>query len=62
MKKLNKFERYILQEGLHMWREAVEKNILEAEAAGKRSVFSIHYPAIVVKDTIDKLDSFTSKR
>jgi hypothetical protein len=62
MKKLNKFERYVLQQGLHMWREEMERQIQEAEANGKRSVFSIQYPAVATKDIADKLDSLTSKR
>lgn len=61
MKKLNKFERYVLEQGLTIWQEQMLSHIDETDAKGKRSVFDKSYPPMVVKEIKDKLDGFTSK-
>lgn len=62
MKKLNKFERYVLEQGLHMWREEMENHITAADNQGKRSVFAKEYPPMVVQEIKDKLDQYTTKQ
>jgi hypothetical protein len=62
MKKLNKFERYVLEQALTMWETDMIENIVEIENKGKRSVFAKEYPPMVVQDIKNKLDSLTSKR
>jgi hypothetical protein len=62
MKKLNKFERYVLEQGLTMWQEEMLEHIVETETKGKRSVFAKEYPPMVVKEIMDKLDQFTTKQ
>jgi|688.fasta_scaffold20520_11 hypothetical protein len=62
MKKLNKFERYVLEQGLTMWQEEMQNHIASADNQGRRSVFAKEYPPMVVQDIKNKLDSLTSKR
>jgi hypothetical protein len=62
MKKLNKFERYVLEQGLTMWQEEMLEHIVETENTGKRSVFAAEYPPMVVQEIKDKLDQYTTKQ
>jgi hypothetical protein len=62
MKKLNKFERYVLEQGLTMWQEEMQNHIASADNQGRRSVCAKEYPPMVVQDIKNKLDSLTSKR
>lgn len=62
MKKLNKFERYVLEQALTMWQEEMIEHIVETEDKGKRSIFAKEYPPMVVKEIMDKLDQYTTKQ
>jgi hypothetical protein len=62
MKKLNKFERYVLDQGLIMWQEEMLNHITTADNQGKRSVFAAEYPPMVVQEIKDKLDQYTTKQ
>lgn len=62
MKKLNKFEKYVLEQGLAMWEKEMIENIDMTQEKGKRSIFAKEFPPMVIKEIIGKLDSFTSKR
>ena len=62
MKKLNKFERYVLEQGLMLWQEEMIAHIDETEKTGKRSVFAAEYPPMVVQEIKDKLDQYTTRQ
>lgn len=62
MKKLNKFEKYVIEQGLIMWQEEMLEHIIETEDKGKRSVFAKEYPPMVIEEIMSKLDQYTTKQ
>ncbi len=62
MKKLNGHDQFVIQAALELWQAQFEKEITEAEANGKRVLYDIKFPAMVVKDLNSKIASLTKKK
>jgi hypothetical protein len=62
MKKLNGHDQFVIQAALELWQAQFEKEITEAEANGKRVLYDIKFPAMVVKDLNAKIASLTKKK
>jgi len=55
-------ESHLIVEALNYYIIQVEKNILEAEKEGKRSIFAPGFYTNVSKELIDKVKSMTKKQ
>ena len=62
MKKLNGHDQFVIQAALELWQAQFEKEITEAEANGRRVLYDIKFPAMVVKDLNSKIASLTKKK
>jgi len=62
MAKLNGFENYLIVEGLNKLALEMKAEIRATEEAGKRPLMTTGYIDMVVKDALDKIDSFTVKQ
>ena len=62
MKKFNGMESHFIVEALNYYVAKVEKDILDAEEKGKRSIFAPGFYTNVSKELIDKVKSMTKKQ
>ena len=62
MSKFNGFENYLLVQGLNKLVDEMKAEIRNIEESGKNPLMTIGYVDMVVKDTLDKLTSFTVKQ
>jgi hypothetical protein len=62
MTKLNKYDQYVIEQALELWQAQFEKEITEAESKGKRVLFDVRYPGMVVTDLNYKIASLTKKK
>ena len=62
MKKLNGHDQFVIQAALELWQAQFEKEITEAESKGKRVLFDVRYPGMVVTDLNYKIASLTKKK
>jgi len=62
MSKFNGFENYLLVQGLERVALEMKADIRDVEEKGKNPLMTIGYVDMVVKDTLDKLNSFTIKQ
>ena len=62
MTKLNKYDQYVIEQALELWQAQFEKEITDAESKGKRTLFDIRYPGMVVTDLNYKIASLTKKK
>ncbi len=60
--KFNGFEKYFIQTALKAAIEQAELDVLAAESAGKRSIYSPGYFTLVGTEIIDKVNSMTLKK
>lgn len=61
MKKLNGFERHLIEEGLKLVSEKMKQEITDAESKGKNSLFTAGFVDMQVDATLEKLESLTLK-
>ncbi len=61
MSKFNGFEKYLLVQGLERVSLEMKADIRDLEERGKNPLMTIGYVEMVVRDTLDKLTSFTLK-
>ena len=59
MAKFNGFEKYLLVQGLERVSLEMKADIRDLEERGKNPLMTIGYVEMVVKDTLDKLTSFS---
>ena len=62
MKKFNGMESHLVVDALNYYVAQVEKDILEMEKEGKRSIFAPGFYTNVSKDLIDKVKTMTKKQ
>ena len=62
MKKFNGMESNLIIDALQFYVAQVEKDILELEKEGKRSIFAPGFYTNVSKELIDKVKSMTKKQ
>ena len=62
MTKLNGHDQFVIQAALELWQAQFEKEITEAESKGKRVLFDVRYPGMVVTDLNYKIASLTKKK
>ena len=62
MKKLNKFDQYVIEQALELWQAQFEKEITDVESTGKHSLYAMTYPAMIIKDLNSKIASLTKKK
>ena len=62
MKKFNGMESHLIVDALNYYVAQVERDILEMEKAGKRSIFAPGFYTNVSKELIDKVKSMTKKQ
>ena len=60
--KFNGFEKYFIQTALRHAVEEAEKDVLSAEADGKRSIYAPGYFTMVGNEIINKVNSMTLKK
>jgi hypothetical protein len=60
--KFNGFEKYFIQTALRHAIEEAEKDILDAEAKGKRSIYAPGYFTMVGNEIIHKVNRMTLKK
>jgi hypothetical protein len=61
MKKLNAFERHLIEEGLKLVSKKMKQEITDAESKGKNSLFTAGFVDMQVDATLEKLESLTLK-
>ena len=61
MSKFNGFEKYLLVQGLERVSLEMKADIRDLEERGKNPLMTVGYVEMVVRDTLDKLNSFTLK-
>jgi hypothetical protein len=59
MAKFNGFEKYLLVQGLERVALEMKADIRDLEERGKNPLMTVGYVEMVVKDTLDKLTSFS---
>ena len=59
MAKFNGFEKYLLVQGLERVALEMKADIRDLEESGKNPLMTVGYVEMVVKDTLDKLTSFS---
>jgi len=62
MAKFNGFEKYLLVQGLDRVALEMKADIRDLEERGKNPLMTVGYVEMVVRDTLDKLNSFTLKQ
>ena len=62
MKKFNGMESHLIVDALNYYVAQVERDILEMEKEGKRSIFAPGFYTNVSKELIDKVESMTKKQ
>ena len=62
MKKFNGMESHLIVDALKYYVAQVEKDILEMEKEGKRSIFAPGFYTNLSKELIDKVKSMTKKQ
>ena len=62
MKKFNGFEAWLILEGLKLASEDMKQGIEQTIANGKMPLMTTGYVDMIVKDTIDKVNSLTVKQ
>lgn len=62
MVKLNGFENYLIVEGLNKLADEMKADIRATEEAGKRPLMTTGYVDMVVKEALEKINSFTIKQ
>ena len=62
MTKLNKYDQYVIEQALELWQAQFEKEITDTESKGKRTLFDVRYPGMVVTDLNYKIASLTKKK
>ena len=62
MSKFNQFEKYLLVQGLERVALEMKADIRNIEESGKNPLMTIGYVDMVVRDALDKLNSFTLKQ
>ena len=62
MKKFNGMESHLIIDALTFYVAQVERDILEMEKEGKRSIFAHGFYTNVSKELIDKVKSMTKKQ
>jgi hypothetical protein len=62
MKKLNGFESYLVVEGLNKVAAEMKAEIVKMESEGKRALMTEGYIDMIVKDALEKINSFTVKQ
>ena len=62
MKKFNGMESHLIVDALNYYVAQVEKDILEMEKEGKRSIFAPGFYTNVSKELKDKVKSMTKKQ
>jgi hypothetical protein len=62
MKKLNGFESYLVVEGLNKVAAEMKADIVKMESEGKRALMTEGYIDMIVKDALEKINSFTVKQ
>ena len=60
--KFNGFEKYFIQTALRHAIDEAEKDVLAAEATGKRSIYAPGYFTLVGNEIIDKVNDMTLKK
>ena len=61
MKKLNGFEKYLIEEGLKLVAAQMKAEITVAEAKGKTALFTTGFVDMTVDETLSKLEDLTIK-
>lgn len=61
MTKFNGFEKYLIVEGLNKVALQMKADIRNMEEEGKRPLMTVGYIDMVLKETLDKVTSFTIK-
>jgi hypothetical protein len=61
MKKLNGFERHLIEMGLKLVSEKMKQEITEAESKGKNSLMTAGFVDMQVDAALEKLESLTLK-
>ena len=61
MKKLNGFERHLIEEGLKLVAEKMKLEITVAESKGKRALMTAGFVDMQVDAALEKLESLTLK-
>jgi hypothetical protein len=59
MAKFNGFEKYLLVQGLERVALEMKADIRDLEERGKNPLMTVGYVEMVVKDTLDKLTSYS---
>ena len=59
MAKFNGFEKYLLVQGLERVALEMKADIRDLEERGKNPLMTVGYVEMVVKETLDKLTSFS---
>ncbi len=62
MKKFNGFEAWLILEGLKLASEDMKQGIEQTLANGKMPLMTTGYVDMVIKDTIEKVNSLTIKQ
>lgn len=61
MKKLNAFERHLIEEGLKLVSKKMKQEITDAESKGKNSLMTAGFVDMQIDATLEKLESLTLK-
>ena len=62
MKKFNGFEAYLILEGLKEVAASMKEGIEKTEAEGKLPLMTTGFVDMIVKDTVEKVNSLTLKQ
>lgn len=59
MKKFNEYENFLIKEAMKLLEVEMVNEIKDAEKKGKRHLFHVSYPPLVIKELIQKADILT---
>jgi len=62
MKKFNLFEAHLILEGLKEVATSMKEGIIKTEAEGKLPLMTTGFVDMIVKDTVEKVNSLTLKQ
>ena len=62
MKKLNGFEKYLIEEGLKLVSQKMKMEIEKAKSSNKTPIFTSGFVDLTIDDTLSKLETFTLKQ
>ena len=62
MSKFNGFESHLLETGLKNVSEQMKEDIRKVEAEGKNALMTEGYVDMIIQETLEKLEKFTSKK